>query len=177
MDRVAQQVAALARMSAKALRARYREVFGEEAKTGNAAWLRKRIAWRLQSLAEGDLSQRARQRAGELANDADLRMNAPVVKAVVVGSTHPAPRLAALPAEAEEPRQQPVSDGRVAPVGTVLTRAYKGKTLQVKVLADGFEYEGQKYTSLSALAKVITGNHCNGPAFFGIARKSKENKR
>jgi hypothetical protein len=177
MNGVAQQVAALARMSAKALRTRYREVFGEEAKTGNAAWLRKRIAWRLQSLAEGDLSQRARQRAGELANDADLRMNAPVVKPVVAGSTHPAPRLAALPTEVEEPRQQPVSDGRVPPVGTVLTRAYKGKTLQVKVLADGFEYEGQKYTSLSALAKVITGNHCNGLAFFGIARKSKESKR
>src|SRR5262249_32281661 len=99
MERVAQQVAALARMSAKALRARYREVFGEEAKTGNAAWLRSRIAWRLQSLAEGGLRQRARQRAGELANDPDLRMNARVVKPVVTGSTDPAPRLATLPTE------------------------------------------------------------------------------
>jgi hypothetical protein len=94
MDRVAQQVAALARMSAKALRTKYREVFGEEAKTGNAARLRKRIAWRLQSLAEGDLSARARQRAGEWANDADLRMNPPQPKPVDTGSTHTAPRLA-----------------------------------------------------------------------------------
>jgi hypothetical protein len=177
MDGVAQQVAALARMTTKALRSRYREVFGEDAKTGNAQWLRKRIAWRLQSLAEGDLSARARQRAGELANDADLRMNAPEVKPVVTGSTRATPRLAALPAECEESPPQAVNDRRLPPAGTVLTRAYKGKTLQVKVLADGFEYEGEKYPSLSALAKVITGNHCNGLAFFGIARKSKESKR
>jgi hypothetical protein len=175
MDGLAQQVQALARMSAKALRAKYREVFGEEAKTGNATWLRKRIAWRLQSLAEGDLSQRARQRADELANDADLRMNAPTLKPVVVGSTRTTPRLADLPVE--EPQPQPASDGQLPPVGTVITRQYKGKTLQVKVLADGFEYEGERFTSLSALAKVITGNHCSGTAFFGLARKSKESKR
>jgi hypothetical protein len=177
MDGVAQQIAALARMSAKALRAKYREVFGEEAKTGNATWLRKRIAWRLQSLAEGDLSQRARQRADELANDADLRMNAPLLKPAVAGSTRTAPTLALVVPQPEEPQPQPVSDGRLPPIGTVLTRTYKGKTLQVKVLADGFEYEGQKYASLSALAKVITGNHCSGTAFFGLARKSKESKR
>jgi hypothetical protein len=38
-------------------------------------WLVKRIAWRMQALAEGDLSERARRRAAELANDADLRLS------------------------------------------------------------------------------------------------------
>ena len=50
--------------------------------------------------------------------------------------------------------------------GTVLTRPYKGAVLQVKILAEGFEYDGQVYPSLSAVAKAITGTHCNGFLFF-----------
>jgi len=60
---VGKEVAALQRMTVKELRARYAEVFGEETPARNKVWLVKRIAWRLQALAEGDLSQRARQRA------------------------------------------------------------------------------------------------------------------
>ena len=59
------------------LRGKYLEVFGEETRSYHKAFLRKRIAWRLQALAEGGLSERARRRAGELANDADLRLRAP----------------------------------------------------------------------------------------------------
>jgi hypothetical protein len=51
--------------------------------------------------------------------------------------------------------------------GTVLTREYKGKLIQVEVLEDGyFEYEGVKYRSLSAVAKAVTGSHWNGYLFF-----------
>lgn len=60
---VGKEVAALQRMTVRELRTRYAEVFGEVTRAGNKAWLVKRIAWRLQSLAEGDLSERARQRA------------------------------------------------------------------------------------------------------------------
>jgi hypothetical protein len=74
---VAREVAALQRHKAKDLRARYAEVFGETTRTMNRAWLVKRIAWRLQALAESDLSERARRRAAELANDAHLRLNPP----------------------------------------------------------------------------------------------------
>ena len=74
---VGKEVAALQRMTVKELRARYGEVFGEPTLAQNRAWLVKRIAWRLQALAEGDLSERARQRAAELACDADLRLNPP----------------------------------------------------------------------------------------------------
>ena len=74
---VTREVAALQRLGVKALRERYAEVFGEATPARNKVWLVKRIAWRLQALAEGDLSERARRRAAELANDADLRLNPP----------------------------------------------------------------------------------------------------
>ena len=45
---------------------------------------------------------------------------------------------------------------------TNITRGYKGVTLQVKILANGFEFEGAVYKSLSAVAKAVTGKHCNG---------------
>jgi hypothetical protein len=121
MDGVTQQVAALAGMTPEQLRARYREVFGEDTRTGNPQWLRKRIAWRLQSLAEGDLSARARQLADELA-DADLRLNPPRDSVpVVAGSTRATtPARATLPPMVAQP-----SDDRLPPTGTVLTRDCK----------------------------------------------------
>ena len=80
MLNVAKEVATLQRMTVRELRIRYADVFGEETKAGNKPWLIKRIAWRLQSLEEGDLSERARQRAAELANDADVRLSPPKPK-------------------------------------------------------------------------------------------------
>jgi hypothetical protein len=156
---VGKEVAALQRLTVKQLRQKYAEVFGEETPARNKVWLVKRIAWRLQALAEGDLSDRARRRAGELACDADLRMNPPV-------ST---PVAAAEPEEVPPPRVLPFqADDRLPPPGTVITRRYKGEVLQVKVLPQGFEYEGEVYGSLSAVARAITGSHCNGYLFFRL---------
>ncbi|MFN4260887.1 MAG: DUF2924 domain-containing protein [Gemmataceae bacterium] len=76
---IGKELAALQRLTVKELRHRYAEVFGEPTNANNRAWLVKRIAWRLQALAEGDLSERAHRRAAELASDADLRMNPPRV--------------------------------------------------------------------------------------------------
>jgi hypothetical protein len=59
-------------------------------------------------------------------------------------------------------------DGRLPPPGTVLTRPYKGRSLQVQVLPHGFEFDGQVYRSLSAVARAITGSHCNGFLFFRL---------
>src|SRR5262245_45582947 len=81
---IGQQLAALKRLTVKELRDRYAETFGEPTNGNNRAWLLKRIAWRLQALAEGDLSERARQRAAELARDADLRTTMPRSKPVVL---------------------------------------------------------------------------------------------
>ena len=52
--------------------------------------------------------------------------------------------------------------------GMVLTRCYKGQLIQVRVLANGFEYLGERYRSLSAIAKQITGSHCSGNRFFHL---------
>ena len=159
---LAREVAALQRLTVKQLRQKYAEVFGEVTNGHNKVWLVRRIAWRLQALAEGDLSDRARRRAGELACDADLRMNPPV----------PTPVAAAEPEEAPPPRVLPFqADDRLPPPGTLLTREYKGRTCQVRVLADGFDYDGQVYRSLSAVAKAITGSHCNGYFFFRLGVK------
>ena len=72
MSNVGTEVAALPWLTVQNLRRRYAEIFGEPTRATNRTWLTKRIAWRLQSLAEGDLSERARTRAVELARDADL---------------------------------------------------------------------------------------------------------
>src|SRR5262249_6087734 len=149
---IARELATLQRLSVPQLRARYAEVFGETTNANNRVWLMKKIAWRIQALAEGGLSERARQRAAELANEADLRANPPKTMPLPIPTEMPAPR--------------PHADDRLPPPGTVLTRPYKGAVLQVKIRADGFEYDGQVYPSLSAVAKAITGSHCNGFLFF-----------
>ena len=74
IKRLDQTIAALRRMTVGQLRDHYLEVFGEATKTSNRDYLLKRIAWRLQSLAEGGLSERARRRAAELGRDADIRL-------------------------------------------------------------------------------------------------------
>jgi hypothetical protein len=154
---IGKELAALQRLTVQELRARYAEVFGEATNANNKTWLIKRTAWRLQALAEGDLSERARQQAAALANDADLRMNPPKAKP----ATAPEERTPTAPL-----RFQP--DDRLPPPGTVLTRPYKGQLLQVQVLAHGFEHAGAVYRSLSAVAKAITGSHCNGYLFFRL---------
>jgi hypothetical protein len=160
---IVNEVAMLQRLSVGQLRQRFAELFGEATKASNRTWLIKRIAWRLQALAEGDLSERARRRAAELARDADLRLNPPQRKAT---TTTPPPEPVSIPA--------PV-DHRLPPPGTILTRPYKGQLVQVQVLTEGFTYAGRVHASLSAVAKAITGSHCNGYLFFrNILNHQKE---
>jgi hypothetical protein len=167
-----EQVLALERMGVSALRQRYAEVFAEGTKVANKAWLVKRIAWRLQALAEGDLSERARKRVAELA-DADLRLNPPRQKREDAATE--APRPDAPPVTTPKPKT-PVPaapapaghDPRLPPPGSVITRRYKGRDVQVLILADGFSYQGQTFPSLSAVAKAVTGQHQNGFLFFKL---------
>ena len=109
-------IATLERLTMQELRVRYAELFGEITAIKNRTWLLRRVAWRLQSLAEGDLSERARQRAAELANDADLRITVPRPKQ---------------PSPVATQWSQPVTptcsaDPRLPMPGTILTREYKG---------------------------------------------------
>ncbi len=60
-------------------------------------------------------------------------------------------------------------DIRLPKPGDVLSRSYKGRAITVRVLESGFEYEGRRFRSLSAIAKAVTGTHWNGLLFFGLA--------
>ena len=154
---VAKEVAALEAMSVGELRAKYAQVFGEETRVGNKAWLNKRVIWRLQALAEGDLSERARRLAAELAQDADLRLSPPRQKQTTPASLQ------------KNGKARALANGCLPLPGTILMRWYKGQTLKVQVLRHGFEYDGQVYKSLSAVAKAITGSHTSGFLFFRLA--------
>jgi hypothetical protein len=123
----------------------------------------RRIAWRLQALAQGDLSERARQQALALANDADLRIQPP---AGWIGAARAVPG-----------RKRGQKDRRLPIIGTVLQRVYRDQTIEVKVRANGFEYRGQHYRSLSAIAREATGTRWNGMLFFGLTKRGKRSKR
>src|ERR1700693_3804392 len=74
---VLMEIENLRRASLADLREKFREVFQEEARSRHREHLFRRIAWRLQAMAERNLSERARERAHQIAEDADLRKVAP----------------------------------------------------------------------------------------------------
>jgi len=154
---VGRQIAQLRRMTVTQLRQKHLEAFGEPTRSGHKDYLVKRIAWRLQAQGEGDLSERARRRAEQLANDADLRTTAPKVKP---DDGHSSTTTTAAVAFDHDPR--------VPLPGSILTRRYKDRDIVVKVRPKGFEFEGEVYRSLSGVAKAITGTHWNGFHFFSL---------
>lgn len=158
-----EEVQNLHAMTVGELRQKYSDLFGEPTRSYNKDYLQKKIAWRLQSLDEGGLSERARKRAEELANDSDIRMRAPKTKSVsgskvVVGST---------------PFQSKAKKDNLLP-GMILKRVYKNRTLLVTVKENGFLFEGKVYRSLSGIAKEVTGSLWNGRTFFGLNKHSKD---
>ncbi len=155
---IGKEVAALERMTVSELRERYAELFNETTRARNRTWLIRRIIWRMQSLQQGGLSERAIRQAHELANNADLRVTAPREAEL---SPDAAVRTKKVACRIE-------GSSRVPLPGTVITRRYKGRLIQVKVLANGFEFEGELFKSLSAVAKKITGSHWNGYKFFNL---------
>jgi len=158
---ISKELAALERMALADLRAKYAEVFGEGTSSRHRQFLIRRIAWRLQANEEGDLSERARQRAKELAAHADVRLTAPQEKALGSGTE----------AEARVATIELSPDDRLPMPGAIITRRYKGRLLEVRVLPHGFEYEGEIYRTLSAVAGKVTGTHWNGYHFFRLLKK------
>src|SRR5687767_8885791 len=73
-DAVRLQIEEIQSMKVRQLRDKYRDVFQEESRSNHRQFLIRRIGWRLQANAEGGLSERARRRALEIANDSDLRI-------------------------------------------------------------------------------------------------------
>jgi hypothetical protein len=133
------QVSALPSKSAAELKQMWRELYDREPPAYNRQFLIKRLAYRIQELAYGGLSARAEVKLKALAEEEEARLKGK------------APRRIA----------RPIADTR-------LVREWKGVEHHVTVLDDGFEYQGRKYTSLSAIARAITGTRWNGPAYFGL---------
>ncbi len=156
-EALAIEIESLRKLKTKGLQARYQELFGEATRSSNQAHLFRRIAWRLQANAQGDLSERARKRAQELAEEAALRLRAPRRFWQENGSAGLAPPAA--------------RDPRLPPVGTVLKREYGGRTIDVTVRSTGFEYRNKVYSSLSQLAQQVTGTRWNGYHFFGLRKE------
>ncbi len=160
---IEREIATLEQMTVGRLQDRYIEVFGEPVRSRHRQYLIRRIAWRLQANAEGGLSERALRRAEELADDADVRLTPP--RWATVGNRE-------RPVGSNAVRVPVAKDSRLPMVGSQITRKYKGRTVTVTVIADGFEYLGERYRSLTAVAKKITSSHINGFRFFGLEDKA-----
>jgi hypothetical protein len=149
-----QEIGKLRQSKVKELRAQYRNLFGEESPSGNRMHLFRRVAWRLQARDAGQLSEQARQRAAQLADDADLRVRAPRdFWRLLERAGH---------------ETAPGRDPRLPAAGTDLKRTYRGTEILVRVEEDGFTYQKRRYNSLSAIAYEVTGTRWNGYLFFRL---------
>jgi hypothetical protein len=147
---VLETLARIGRMDVDELRDQWRALFGTEPPASYAkAQLVRRLAWRVQELRFGGLSDRARQRLSEIADGDDLACG-------------------------KKRSPKPRKRSSLAP-GTRLVRQWRGVEHVVTALADGgFEWDGRCYRTLSAVAGAMTGQHVSGPRFFGLASTNKE---
>jgi len=146
---VLKQVAELPNLDSEQLKERWRALYGSEPPAYNKPYLVKRLAYRIQELAFGGLSEAAQAQLREALAQEDAD-----------GTT----------GRMQRRRRK---DGMPV-VGTRLVREWQGGRYEVTVVRGGFEYEGRKYRSLTAITKVITGTHWNGPGFFGLRKNSKK---
>jgi len=152
-------------MSVAELQREWEAVFGLPATSTNRQHLWRKLAWEVQARAHGGLPDAACARLEELGEDA---WN-------VATSRHPRaqddePAAPATP----EPKVTRIRDPRRVLPGTVLTRTYHGVEIRVVALDGGqFEYDGQVYSSLSAIAKAVTGQKWNGRLFFALTKRNR----
>ena len=145
------EIIELKEKSLEELKAKYVDLFGQEPTSNNKIFLWRKIAYRIQELEHGGLSVETQTRITDLIERYDPVNNK------------------TLRPEGEAPRKDFTSYDRRLPVpGTVITKEYKGKSLAVKVLVKGFEFNGKTYKSLTAIAKEVTGAHWNGYLFFDL---------
>jgi hypothetical protein len=176
------EVKALETMSVRELAERYQEVFGEPTRSRNRMHLVRSIAWRLQEERFGGLSPETLRKLVVLGGELPRTWRRRVFGRAYDGGARPGPELeprapAAPEAQAEPARPEPARpeparprDPRLPPVGTVLRRTYRNEEHEVTVLDEWFEYRGKQYTSLSKIARLITGTPWNGVVFFGCAK-------
>jgi hypothetical protein len=140
--------------------ARFTELFGHEPGSTHRNHLVRRIAWKLQADKLGDISAEAVARAAELAHAVQLSGSTGGARARRIRRT-----------------KHNQSDPRLPVPGTELGREYRGRVVSVAVLKNGYEYKGELYRSLSAVARAITGTPWNGLVFFGLAKRGDTAKQ
>ncbi len=142
-EQMATEIGALADLVLDELRARWLKVNGRPApKAFRTEMLRKALAYEMQVAAFGGLPSSLKRQLRDLAKAAREDRFEEAL-----GTTHLRP-------------------------GTMLVRVWEGKTENVMVTRDGYVWAGERYTSLSAIAKAITGTSWNGWTFFGVKRPS-----
>ncbi|WP_379554141.1 DUF2924 domain-containing protein [Qipengyuania sp. DGS5-3] len=134
----------LATMPPAELRAAWREHFRSLAPPIGPALLRRGLAWKIQSRAHGGLPSSTAKAIGKAAKLLEKTGSVTLDRHLAIK------------------------------VGTRLVREWQGKTYHVLVLDDGFEHDGRRYTSLSQIARAITGAHWSGPRFFGLRRATSK---
>ena len=153
------QINALRRMTVSELRGEWQRLYGEPTRSRNKQFLYRRLAWRIQELQHGGLSDRAQSRIDELAPTGFTRARTPQP-----------------PQDAPEPVETargPQRDPRLPSPGTVIVKAYKGRELRLVVHDDHFELDGQAFQSLSEAARHVTGARWNGPLFWGLTKRKR----
>ena len=154
------QIAAFQRMSVGELRQEWRRLYNQETRSRNRVYLWRRLAWRVQELAYGGLSDAAKARLAELAPLCATYTRGRLPKEASAA-------LASIPAVTRRQRPTTLS------AGTVLTRRYQGRDVLVRVLDGGFEWDGRTFGSLSEVARAVTGSRWNGRLFFGLSSRKR----
>lgn len=150
---VLRQIADLQNLTHEELRELWRTLICGEPPAYNRTFIISRLTYRIQELAYGGLSDRARRTMREVLEENGFNENA------CDGGTRRRQR------DRKRKEGMPV-------LGTRFVREWNGGRYEVTVVNGGFEFEGRRYRSLTAIAKAITGTHWNGRAFFGL-RSSK----
>ena len=149
------EISRLRSMTVGDLQCEWLRLYGEPTRSRNRSYLWHRLAYRVQELAHGGLSDQAKMKIEELAPSGFQRVRMP-------GTDRPRERECVR-----------LRDLRLPTPGTVLTRSYHGREVRVVTLEDGFEWDGKQYRSLSAVARAVTGARWNGKLFFGLVERKR----
>ena len=148
LDPILSRLAALKLMSVTELKAEWQVLFIAPAPNNSRAFLESRIAYRIQELSYGGPDRQTRRMLDLLADEVDGTLT----------------------------RKAQIADIRNPVAGTQLIREWEGVAHTVTVLKDGFDWQGQRYKSLSAVARAITGTRWNGYRFFGLRAQNRGGK-
>jgi len=139
-DPIPARLAALKTTTTPELKQQWRELFDSEPPPFNRRYLESRLAYRIQELAYGGLKPETIRRLEQLGEELD-------------GSS---------------PAKRRIRNDLKPITGTRLLREWQGVEYIVTVTADGYDWQGRPYQSLSAIARAITGTRWNGWVFFGL---------